>query len=325
MTNKLISVIVPVYNVEKYLQRCIDSLLNQSYSPIEIILINDGSTDKSPSICDINQSEYSNIKVLHKENGGLSDARNKGIELSNGEYLTFVDSDDFLHRNYLKYLKLALDKFNTKISCCSYQEFPGNSGDFHLDIFDFGDVQFWNSNSCVENLLIRQSFTSAWAKLYHKSVFNKIEFPFGLLFEDMYIIPRMLIDSCGVSYVNKPLYYYNQEGYSITRSHFSLKKINDYYNAINLWHKLVNDEFPIYKARSEAKLIGDYLQIYNYSISNNRESNDSFHLKLKCNIIRLGWHTLFNNHTKFSDKIKLFMFYFGLLKFTLKYISRAKR
>jgi glycosyltransferase involved in cell wall biosynthesis len=116
----LISIVVPVYNVESYLEKCIDSILNQSYSNFELILVNDGSTDNSGKICSDFEKKDSRIKVINKDNGGLSDARNHGIDIASGRYITFIDSDDFVEVDYIFYLYNLLKKYGTKISICAY-------------------------------------------------------------------------------------------------------------------------------------------------------------------------------------------------------------
>ena len=117
---KLISVIIPVYNVEKYLRRCIDSVINQTYKNLEIIIVDDGSTDNSSNICDEYTNKDSRVKVVHKENGGLSSARNVGIELAKGDLIAFVDSDDYIELEMYEKLKENMDKYDSDIAICQY-------------------------------------------------------------------------------------------------------------------------------------------------------------------------------------------------------------
>ena len=119
----LISIIVPVYNVEKYLNRCIESIVAQTYTNLEIILVNDGSPDNSAQICESWREKDNRITILHKENGGLSDARNKGLEVANGEYVSFIDSDDFVHSLYIEALYTMCKNTNTKIAVCNFRRF----------------------------------------------------------------------------------------------------------------------------------------------------------------------------------------------------------
>ena len=129
MRNDLISVIVPVYNVELYLQQCIDSILNQTYSNLEIILIDDGSTDNSSIICDINLEKDHRIKVIHKQNGGLSNARNVGVKNAQGKFVAFIDSDDYISEDYIEVLYRLICKYNADISVCRFRYVFGNVED----------------------------------------------------------------------------------------------------------------------------------------------------------------------------------------------------
>lgn len=135
MENQLISVIVPVYNVEEYLKQCLDSILEQTFSNYEVILVNDGSTDSSGLICQEYAEKDSRIRYFEKENGGLSDARNYGIEQAQGEYLTFVDSDDFLDKMHLNVLYTALVNNNVDISIVNYANYQTSNATFYLHTF----------------------------------------------------------------------------------------------------------------------------------------------------------------------------------------------
>ena len=125
MMNKLVSIIIPVYNVEKYLAECIESVLKQTYQNIEILLIDDGSPDNSGKICDEYEEKDSRVRVIHKENGGVSSARNVGLEQANGEYITFIDSDDFVSESYIEELYIALENGNSDLAFCKYNHYNG--------------------------------------------------------------------------------------------------------------------------------------------------------------------------------------------------------
>ena len=321
MENCLISVIVPVYNVEKYLERCVKSILGQSYKWLEIILINDGSTDNSSQLCDFFASKNKNIKLYHQTNEGLSAARNKGIELAEGDFIAFVDSDDFLHKNYFEILKKAIDVFSSTISCCKHQKVNGDIQkdiDYNLETIQYECV---NSTWCINELLRDQSFTTSWAKLYNKDVFQNIKFPNGLLFEDMYVTPNIFDMAEKISLVEIPLYYYNQEGLSITRSTFSKKKIIHFYNAINKWDELIENRYPTLISRSKTKLICDYLQLYNYAMQHKWNKKNNFRFVIRSQIYKYGRKVFFNSETRLNDKIKLIFFYSGSLKYFFQILN----
>lgn len=221
----LISVVVPVYNVELYIDRCIKSIISQTYTNLEIILVDDGSTDKSGKKCDEYSNKDSRITVIHKVNGGLSDARNCGIEVALGEYITFVDSDDSIAFDMIEYLYGLIKKFRCRMSICShYVAFregkklvnQGNGKEEKLD-----------AKTCIKRLCYHdQVDTSAWAKLYELSIFDNVKFPKGKLFEDIGTIYKTFIESKNVACGFKPKYYYYVRENSIVTSTFSPKKLD---------------------------------------------------------------------------------------------------
>ena len=219
----LISVVVPIYNVENYLCRCVDSIISQTYSNIEIILVDDGSPDNCPKICDDYKKKDSRVVVVHKENGGLSDARNAGIKVMNGKYVTFIDSDDYVEKDYVEFLYNLIEKYNVKMSICSYKA-----------IYDTGTI-LTQANDCeytltssetLAKMLYHEDFNvSTWAKLYEASLFEKVEFPKGKIFEDA-LTTYKLVDQCdriAVSLVSK--YNYMIRNNSILTGAFSVKKL----------------------------------------------------------------------------------------------------
>lgn len=224
----LISVIIPIYNVEKYLKKCIDSVIKQTYKNLEIILIDDGSTDDSRKICDEYAKKDTRITSIHKENGGLSDARNAGINICNGKYITFVDSDDYVEYDYVEYLYNLIKKYKTKISICAYSVLMENGKKI-----DYGK----NFNECVLNrknafkrMLNEEGYSvSAWAKLYDVKLFENVRFPFGKLCEDNGTTYKLIDQVDSVAYGNNSKYYYLKRNGSIMLSNFNNKKLDMIY------------------------------------------------------------------------------------------------
>lgn len=209
-----ISVIVPVYKVEAYLPRCVESLLSQTYKDFEIILVDDGSPDACPAMCDAYAKKYSNIHALHKENGGLSDARNAGMTAAKGEYVTFVDSDDYVHPAYLEMLMQGIRQ-GADFSVCGFIEVYDGNGIEDLDTSSI-------STACVnakEGLaeILYQGFhdVSAWGILLPASLARKYPFPKGKLFEDLYTTYKFYLAAETVAFIRVPLYYYFQRKGSI--------------------------------------------------------------------------------------------------------------
>lgn len=209
----LISVVVPVYKVEKYLNRCIDSILSQTFTDFELILVNDGSPDNCGEICDEYAKKDRRITVIHKENGGLSDARNAGIDWafknSNSEWITFIDSDDWIDRRYLEILFNTAVENHVDVSVC---DFLRTSNFEDTDTQENFTYQKWDvTDFFVEKNL---NFVVAWGKLYKKSLFEKIRYPKGKLHEDELTTYKVLFCCEGVVFIESKLYNYfiNNEG-----------------------------------------------------------------------------------------------------------------
>lgn len=220
----LISVIVPVYNVEKYLKRCVDSILNQTYKNLEIILVDDGSPDKCGEICDEYAEKDGRVKVIHKENGGLSDARNVGIDIAKGKFISFIDSDDYVEKEYVKVLYSAIIKDKTDMAIGA-----------HKVIYEGGSVleKATQEESVLqpEEVLNRILYDngidlSAWAKLYRRELFKDICFPKNRLFEDAATTYKLVDRSKKISIISKSIYNYVIRKNSITGESFSEKKMD---------------------------------------------------------------------------------------------------
>lgn len=203
----LISVVVPIYNVEKYLKKCIDSIVYQTYRNLEIILCDDGSTDSCSQICDKYAEMDSRVKVIHKKNGGLSDARNVGIESSTGKYILFIDSDDFIDENMIFYLYDALIKNQADMACCQRQEVDENGRKLKSNK-EYNTFIVNENEECMRELLKNpQMDTVAWGKLYIRSMFKDVRYPVGKHHEDVFTTYK-LIAQCQKIFVGEEKYYY---------------------------------------------------------------------------------------------------------------------
>ena len=227
----LISVIVPVYKVEPYLRECVDSILNQTFSDFELILVDDGSSDNCPKICDEYALKDSRIVVIHKENGGLSSARNAGIAIAKGKYLSFIDSDDYVESTFLERLVNAQIKYNADLVICSHKVTNSKNGitskirEYNQIVLD--KYTFWHHkfNMEADNVV-------AWNKLYKKELFNNVRYPEGKIREDEFVIHR-ITDRCNrIVYLPSALYIYRQNSASIMNNTDNQNKYIDYLEAI---------------------------------------------------------------------------------------------
>ncbi|WP_052647173.1 glycosyltransferase family 2 protein [Pseudoflavonifractor capillosus] len=217
-----ISIIVPVYKVEPYLRRCVDSILAQTFTDIEVILVDDGSPDNCPAICDKYAQQDNRVIVIHQEYQGVSVARNTGLNWallnSNSQWISFVDSDDWVHPRFLEYLHRAATENNVQISVCDYcresiYEEPKSNVEY--DTLKVTSLQLYQH---LEKSLL---FTVVWNKLYYKSLFEKIRFPVGKISEDTFVSYKLMYKCPQIVFIKHPLYFYyiNQTG--ITSSTYS--------------------------------------------------------------------------------------------------------
>ena len=224
MTSPLISLVVPVYNVAPYLQACLDSLICQTYSNLEIILVDDGSTDGSETLCDSYAIKYARIQTFHQENGGLSAARNTGIQYAYGEYITFVDSDDCLAPGFVFTLYNAIREYDADLAICAtglFSNFPKTSASSTCRL------QVMTPQETIETILYQRQFdVSAWGKLYRMDLFQTRRYPVGKLFED-FATAFSLIDDCNsIVYCNSILYFYRIRSTSIMSEGFNEAKLD---------------------------------------------------------------------------------------------------
>lgn len=224
----LISVIVPVYNMETYIKRCVDSIINQTFFyMIEIILVDDGSIDNSGDLCDIYAQQNDNIRVIHKQNGGLSDARNKGIDESKGNFLAFIDSDDFVDKYYLETLYCNLKKCNADISVINYKRFQ-EENELSSEQNTKEIISMYSAEKAVEVMLYTPENIpqAAPCKLYKKSLFSNIRYPLGRLNEDIGTTYQLFLKAKYIVVSNLKYYYYYQRRGSIVHSAFNERSMD---------------------------------------------------------------------------------------------------
>ena len=217
----LISIVVPVYNVEQYLDACMASILEQTYHNIEIVLVDDGATDKSGEMCDRYADLDGRVIVIHKENSGLSDARNKGIAQAKGDFIMFIDSDDVVSQNFVEYLYKLINNNSADIAICDPVHcYPNKRIVFEPETC----MKVFEPEDAIVEMLYQKSFlVSAWGKIFRKKYFNEVFFPYGMLFEDSAVMYKIFDQASRIVYGNAKLYGYMHRDGSITTKEFSQK------------------------------------------------------------------------------------------------------
>ena len=245
----LISVIIPVYKVEKYLCRCVDSVLEQTYTNMEIILVDDGSPDNCPIMCDEYARQDSRVKVIHQENAGLSGARNAGIDMAQGQWLAFVDSDDYLAADFLERLYQACVDTGSSLSVCRWEYVRGETIPEH----GTGETRVYTGREMLANLYVPDGayFVVAWNKLYRKELFEDIRYPLGRIHEDEATTYRIYDKVKKAAYVDRSLYGYFVTPVSITRG-FNPKRMD--------WVTAVAERLDFFEQKGYAELMVPGLQ-----------------------------------------------------------------
>jgi glycosyltransferase involved in cell wall biosynthesis len=238
--DNLISIIVPIYNAEKYLKECIDSIINQTYKNIEIILVDDGSTDNSGKICDDYAKNDNRIIVIHKQNGGVSSARNNGLDQATGKWIAFVDADDWIDKDYCNIL---LDEANddTNIVCCGYKRTSGSQVE---EVNSDNQIIKYSGMGFIEKLLnVQNGYGFVHTKLFENNIINNIRFDETLkVAEDALFNMQVSKNANTVKVINKSIYNYRVTSNSAVRK-YDENYINKYIDGMNACSKFVNDNF----------------------------------------------------------------------------------
>ena len=222
----LLSVIVPVYNVEAYLFRCVDSILGQTYSDLEVILVDDGSKDTSGRICDDYAAKDSRVRVIHKENGGLSSARNAGLDEARGEYIAFVDSDDWIEAEAYEHMLTLAEKYGVQLVCGGRFDVNGKTGERKVGLCPQKEECISGEELAGRIFLWDNCDSSACDKLYHASLLEDFRFPLGKVCEDVPVTYKIVLKAGQVAMSDRPFYnYYHRPG-SITTTAISEKNFH---------------------------------------------------------------------------------------------------
>lgn len=245
MEDKLITIVIPTYNVAQYIQGCLDSVLTQTYKKIEILLIDDGSTDGTLAICRKYEKEDNRIRVISSEHEGVSAVRNVGSKEAKGEYIAYIDGDDILEPTYIEYLYQLMERYDADISMCNYIPFWEGKEIPKRKVGDNKEkIKVMTKEQALETLLYQKYFISAvWAKLFKKELFSFVEFPYGKLAEDMGSIYKLIHYSNKVVYSSQIQYYYLQR-YGSTTHALSSQQGKDYIEQSEDMVKFIEKKYP---------------------------------------------------------------------------------
>lgn len=223
MENPLVSIIVPVYNVKYYLAKCINSIIGQTYTNLEIILVDDGSSDGSEKICDEYEKVDNRILVIHKINEGVSAARNIGLDYARGEYIAFVDSDDYIASDMIQTLLSRIKTDNSDMACCNYLQVTEDAKLINeTQQLPLRDENI-SSNAAMQCFILWGGYyVTPWNKLYKSQIFKTLRFPVGKRYEDLYIIFQIVTQCKRISHISKTLYFYLRRKDSFTLGEFNI-------------------------------------------------------------------------------------------------------
>lgn len=303
----IISIIVPVYNVEEYLDRCVESILKQTFTDFELILVDDGSPDNCPQMCDEWAKKDNRIKVIHKSNGGLSEARNAGIEIVNTEWIMFVDSDDEVKIDALKTLLDIVIDNQCDIGCCSFgvienNEYFDNKNSLEINIYTNKDAMNWYSHS-------KYGYT-AWNKIYKTTLFDSIRYPKGRIYEDVATTYKLIDKSKSICFIDKDLFYYRLRDKSISHSKFSIKNLDEI-KAFEEYYSFIKSNYPELEKRARRALVlSIYKNISGYVLMCQNSRDEKF-IEWFGVLYNNRFFTLKNAGFSFEEKIAFLKVFLG--------------
>ena len=321
----LVSVIVPVYRVEKYLKKCVDSLLAQTYENFEIILVDDGSDDNCPQICDNYAAHYLQVRTLHKTNGGLSDARNYGTLHAKGSYITFVDGDDYVTRTYIADLMYLVQTYHVDIAIMDWLLVDEN--DSFLDIVhESEEIELMDTVEALQRMFYRKGFgVSACSKIYKKELVVKHPYPLDTYYEDRATTYKMICECSQIVFSHKVGYYYVQHSGSImhrTPSKYELRGLNICEDIIKYMAQYYPDVVPAARSQLMKKILEYIPQL----LSNSKEEHRIYKI-LRHYASTYYLPVMKDNNVSVFIKIRITSLMLGYtpLKFTWKTIAFLKR
>ncbi len=333
--DKLVSVIIPVYNVEKYIERCLLSVKEQTYADIEVILIDDGSEDKSGEICDKFTQIDKRFCVIHKINEGISKARNIGIDESSGEYITFIDSDDYIHPRMIELMMKEMTMNDVDIVVSNYEDISEDEVNHHFklihqgakdikkEIFDVINIERISGRDAIIRKYLDAKykivFDVAWSKIFKRSCFATYRFPLGEIYEDTKTIYKILYKSDKVLYIDYPFYFYLRRQNSImeTNKYWNKERESAYYDCIDFLGSLNDIEILNCSIAPTLLTTINYYFLYGINDEERKVVRNSFKLHYR----------KYKKYMKASIKqrIRIQLFYVSALLYRIAYVNLYKK
>ena len=322
--SELISIIVPVYKVEKYLNRCIESILKQTYKNIEIILVDDDSPDNCPKLCDEYSAKYENITAIHLKNSGFgaSGARNAGLNSANGKFIAFIDSDDYVHKDLLAVLKQGFDiSPNVLLSMCSYKRvYESDNSSNHKSK---EEIKLLSDKQAMEMLILDQTQSAVWGKLFSRQLFEQLRFPIGKHNEDMFVMPFLIHQAKLIAVTPQKLYYYYQDNESLCRASFNYNML-DMIDALAVWREHINTYHPDMQNKINSHYFSTILNMCQYLV----KKTDEFGIN-KLNIFKAALlenyeFIVTSKHVSINNKAKIILLRLGFFEAAIRTIEYLK-
>lgn len=313
---ELVSIIVPVYKVKEYLPKCVDSLLEQTYKNIEIILVDDGSPDVCGKICDDYAVKDNRVTVIHKENGGLSDARNIAIPKAYGEYIVFVDSDDWVSQYYVEHLYEAIKKDDVDLAF-SWFENVYEGQDRKLEVKkELSDYECLDSQSCLKRLLYQDGVECcAWGKIYKKEIISGLRYPVGKLYEDIPVTYECIKRSSKIAVISNVDYYYVQRNASIQYQSFNPNKLDGVTHCHDMLES-VRKDFPDLVSAAECRYFSTVCNIL-FQINDDEYEKERQNLWMEVKKYRMS--VLVNFEARIKARAAAAISYLGLSTMSIAY------
>lgn len=316
----MVSVIIPIYNVQDFLARCIDSVLAQTYADLEIILVDDGSHDTSGDICDEYDLKYRHVRVIHKANRGLSDARNAGIEVAQGRYVTFIDGDDYVHPHFIEALLQTIEHTGAQIAACTWQELKDGDTPRKVNV-EKARCKTYNQEEAINTVFYQGELNhSACSRIFERQLFDDLRFPEGALYEDLAIIYPLLRKVEKVALLKAPMYYYMHRTGSIINT-MSLRRTHvlDHLEGLE---QQVEKEAPQYLPAVRSRHLSACFNMLRLMPAREPKWQDT---KDRCweYIKNMRFLCIKDRDVRIKNKIAILLSYFGL-GFLMMFINKSR-